>query len=412
MKPKLSSLALVWPCVLSACGTDAKPSAALVVRVLGADKTPYRYESRVVVNWFASTTTLNRIERELPRGTSEATFEGQLGIRASVTVFAADRWLDPVEITALTKEAPRQVCTLVITHEPIRVRARIALADSKDPLPGKLAVRARKRAMPRTALLSPPTDITSSDPFEAAVSEAGALQIDLPNTLAERNYDQLEIGWRDWRAIVVRATPIGLGEIDLGELRLRKPAELATGTVVDSAKKPVLGSAFALRDADTGDSIDQRDLTVTKQERGRFTIKGWTAAKRLELQVGHEEHAPGPWVGFTPGARDLEVVLSPGGTIVLSARSSRAEIPGTLELWLEPAGTKAVVLATTAVREPDRHLKVVWRGLAPGTYSILGRTSQEHPARELVKSVTAAPKSPSNDPRLGDLDLTDLLEAK
>ena len=395
-----------------ACKDQGAGPAKLVVKVVGVDGKPFRYESKIVVNWFPDANTATRIERELPRGTSETSFDAPAATRGNVTVFANSQWLDPLTIEPIGAGQMRSECVARVVHEPIRVRALVAAPAGSEEPPGKLVLRARTPPQPRSARLFPAAVTTSSDPYDVEVRPDHTIQCDLPNALLANGHDTLEIGWRDVRAVIALGHPLTLGELDLGEVRLQKPVPIASGVIVDAAQKPILGAVFEVRDADTKALLDPRDYTVTKLERGHFTITGWTSAKRVALVVTQDEHARHEPKVVAIGAKDIVITMPDAGTVVATCKSSRAALPDTLELWLTQVGASDVWFATSAIRQGLSEVRVTWRGLAPGTYVLHGRAAADRPSRDLLSGVTVREKAPSDDPRLANLDLSELLDVK
>lgn len=383
-----------------------------MVRIVGVDGQPFRYESRVVVTWFTSTTSATRSERDLPEGTPTTEFEAPAGARATVTVLACGKWTEPAAVAGTAADSRRTECVVRIDHEPIRVVARVVSSVGTESAPSKLLLRARTTYAPPSPRLFPQKLATQSEAVEVEVREGGSLLCDLPSTLVANRHDQVEIGWRDVRAVVPVGHPLTIARHDLGEVRTAKTIEIASGTVLDAAKRPVLAPAFSLRDADTGAWIDPRDFTVTKHERGRFAISGWTTAKRVELVVMHDEHAPSEPATVATGTKDLTIALPDSGAVALSCGTTAGTLPDTLELWLEGPGSTTVRVATNVSRADGGSLRVQWRGLLPGSYALRGRAAQDRPARDLIQGVTVRAKAPSDDPRLVNLDLKDLVDTK
>jgi len=403
--PRATALAALLV-LAAACGQEpAKPPAqgTLVVRLVGADRKPYRYESTLSISWFPPDGNGSRSEVKLARGRAEASVEIPFGAKITLTALADGAWLAPEHVDPLTQEAPRRECSLSITHEPIKLLVRVIAPDGKPYEGGSVVARLGREPAEATRLVFPPEPKRLPDPTTIPLDAKGEAVLSLPAGAAALGATFMELGFRDLKGVVRLPEGLAPGEVALGDVTLSRPIPIASGVITGGDKKPIIGAELRVRAGAPPREIDASLLRVLRQERGRFSIEGWTGAKSCELVVEHDEHVTGEPRAFEVGAKDLQVVLERGGGVVLDATFPASKPLDALELWLEAEGARPVARARKAERGAEGRLRVVWRGVPAGSWSLRGRRGGD--AVTLLEGLAVEAGTVCRDPRLAGLAL-------
>ncbi len=105
------------------------------------------------------------------------------------------------------------------------------------------------------------------------------------------------------------------GDHDLGDLRCADSQVVAAGRIVDSAGEPVRGVDLAVLANTERGWRKVSGLESRSSDEGAFTIVGWTALTPLQCAVESSGWRSASPIAFTPGMRDLVVVVDPTASL-------------------------------------------------------------------------------------------------
>jgi len=205
------------------------------------------------------------------------------------------------------------------------------------------------------------------------------------------------------------------GENDLGDLVAGVAPPLVSGVVVDAGGAPVAAATVEFLSGTArpdGEGVRWESHSLLKSvsnAQGRFVIRGRPGdGDAFALLASHDSYATGERVPTTPGAVNVQLVLSAGGTLVgrylLDDEVSAQDLLVTLrrvDLTSDDDRGQRVLA------DEDQSFTV--QSLAPGVYRLVVELASESHSIASVEGIEVRGGERTEDPRLAPLDLRGLI---
>ncbi len=174
------------------------------------------------------------------------------------------------------------------------------------------------------------------------------------------------------------------GTLDVGDVLLLPPAELASGVVVDERGQPIDDAHIDVRlegvDLSSEDWRFGLPRSTSSKRDGSFLVRGDTSAASLQLEVSHASFRTQRVAAVHPRTSGLRIVLADGPRGTLDARLVLVDARAASDV-------KALLLERSTGRSREaraRDGRLAFRGLDAGVYDL--RLVLE-PFDELVRSI-------------------------
>lgn len=304
----------------------------------------------------------------------------------------------------LRSDAEKLVIDVRLGQRGLRLAGRALAPDGKARAEAKVELQLVLEGQQGGIALGGERVTRSDGRFEFEIEpSAWIADTELNLSLVERAADGSELASGLRR---LAASPLD-SRIELGDFVLEPLEVFASGRVVSAEFTPVCGAWVlpSLRHSEPGENYLEplTELRVRTDELGRFALRAPSFAQ-LELTASKDQLRSAT-VRASSGTADLQLVLAP-----------RAELAGRLVVDPSLPLSRLFVLATPRVPSADgwdSELRVrpepdgrfVFRGVAPGEYSVSVRAADGYALLGQVDGVFAIAGERTSDPRLDPLDL-------
>jgi hypothetical protein len=336
-----------------------------------------------------------------------------VGLGLDVCVMALENGYQPARVKAKGPQVAGERVKIVLDLGKANPALVARLVDDHSrPIAGaQLAIEFNTRS---------PTNIASILGQSFVTDEQGRLRVWMPTsettslsgTLAFRI--ESPSSYRGARASLIVPSELHDGDNDMGDLTLKPPEIVVTGTVVDDLDEVVPNAMINLSEPMTPASKKWdpiSSLTSTSDARGEFAVRGVMPTSILRVNAREAHHAAGVPVEVQPGERGVRVVIPRG-----------AELAGSLRLdpSLARSELKAVVkrFGTPAAAKPEFDGNDVARVQEDGSFALsslrAGRVGLEISSPVVtgplcvVDDIDLSPGIANRDPRLQEVDLRDV----